>query len=1146
MCINLISSLAFAKRGRVERDEAVLRTRYVSTLMFVLFCFFIFFDESHALSSLQLNEGQEEYDLNPYIDILVDQKNQFTIEDVAEGQYDEQFTQSTGGIPNFGYTSADYWVRFHLENASSLESWLLEIPYPPHDYITLYTPDDTGDFMGRKMGDLFPFTERDRDHRNFIYELSLEKGQSQTFYMKFESEGSMQLPLTLWSPEAFSQKSQNEYLLLGLYYGIAAVMILYNLFLFFSLRLRSYVWYTLFILMLVFVHFTLNGLAYQYMWPNSPWWNNRAIVFFMAIANAAAFLFTKSFLHTKSYTPRLDRLFSWFIAIQLIQVMVLAFSYETALNLVMISTVILVFTVIFAALSCWKQGYKPARYFFFGWVIFLVGVLLSSLADAGMFPVTFFTKYASQIGSSFELILFSLALGDKIKLMRLEKEEAERKAKESQEIAVQHLQKTNQLKDEFLANTSHELRTPLHGIIGIAESIYNGVAGEANDSMKRNVSMIITSGRRLAHLVNDLLDFSKLKHKEIDLIVKPVHMKEIADVVMFTVKSLTRQKPIQLINNIPSDLPVVAADENRIQQVLYNIVGNAMKFTDGGFIKLSSVVGVDDVQFTVTDSGIGMSDDDIKVIFNDFEQGSNTGARQYGGTGLGMSITKRLIELHGGTITVQSKIGKGTSVTFSLPRYQGELQQVKSVPTIYKEGEKDFSSSITQLTSLEQTKGRILIADDEPVNRQVLLNQLTLDGYEVTTARDGEEVLALVDTKEPFDLVILDVMMPKKTGYEVSKLLREHYSLTELPILIVTARMQIEDVVMAFQAGANDYLSKPCHKEELITRVKTLLTLKEAMNCVVEQKEELRLVNEELTKLNQDLETRVKDRTEALERKTETVLKLEASRRNLLSNISHELGTPMTSIQGYVKAMMDGLIQPDDRRYLDLVYGKIMFIDRLIQDLYDLSKLEARQVSFHWSELTIRQLMMQLLHKFELDVTGHGLNFSLKSSFSHEYELMDTVKVDIDRIQQVLTNLIANAIRYTHEDGEISIELKGIHSLPEQTDEAAYEEVAATTSTQHSKQNRFILVRVRDNGEGIEPDELPFIFDRFYRGGQTRGDQVKNTGLGLAISKEIVEYHKGSIWAESVVDEGSSFYFTLPLKNDRLRTSKKGVKEVGE
>jgi two-component system sensor histidine kinase ChiS len=396
------------------------------------------------------------------------------------------------------------------------------------------------------------------------------------------------------------------------------------------------------------------------------------------------------------------------------------------------------------------------------------------------------------------------------------------------------LQQLDKLKDEFLANTSHELRTPLNGIIGIAESLIDGAAGQLPAQAIANLAMIASSGRRLANLVNDILDFSKLRHKNLELQIKSVGVREIADVVIRLSQPLIGKKSLQLINSISADIPLVEADENRLQQIFYNLIGNAIKFTETGTIEVSAEVILEKEQaailaIIVSDTGIGIPEDKLERIFESFEQADGSTARNYGGTGLGLAVTKQLVELHGGEILVSSKVGEGSQFTFTLPISQNQIEKKakQSLSHLLAQIPELTNETIINPETLTADSGafKILIVDDEPVNLQVLVNNLSLENYAITQATNGLEALELIKNGFKPDLILLDVMMPRMTGYEVCQKLREKFLAIELPIVMLTAKNQVSDIVEGFVAGANDYLSKPFSKNELLARIKTHIRL---------------------------------------------------------------------------------------------------------------------------------------------------------------------------------------------------------------------------------------------------------------------------------------------------------------------------------
>ncbi|MEW6494943.1 MAG: SpoIIE family protein phosphatase [Cyanobacteriota bacterium] len=460
-----------------------------------------------------------------------------------------------------------------------------------------------------------------------------------------------------------------------------------------------------------------------------------------------------------------------------------------------------------------------------------------------------------------------------------------RESEEALKQANADLQRLDKLKDEFLANTSHELRTPLNGIIGIAESLMDGVSGPLKSETHFNLSLIVSSGRRLANLVNDILDFSKLRHETLQLQLQPVGLREVADVVLTLSQPLIGEKPLQLINRISPELPPADADENRLQQILHNLVGNAIKFTDSGTVEISAQVvqsselrsegnelptrNLPQLAITISDTGIGIANDKFDRIFESFEQADGSTAREYGGTGLGLAVTKKLVELHGGKIIVESTVGIGSRFTFTLPAAKGqELGAVGATPASSVQEPEVIVSTVQNLPlpkpdlelltagSRETThQFNILIVDDEPVNRQVFANYLSLHNYGITTASNGLEALALLESGFKPDLILLDVMMPRLTGYEVTRRIRQTWQANELPIVLLSAKNQVSDLVVGLEAGANDYLIKPISKDELLARLKTHLNIKQL------KAENLRLATElEITrKLQQMLLPRDKE-----------------------------------------------------------------------------------------------------------------------------------------------------------------------------------------------------------------------------------------------------------------------------------------------
>lgn len=439
------------------------------------------------------------------------------------------------------------------------------------------------------------------------------------------------------------------------------------------------------------------------------------------------------------------------------------------------------------------------------------------------------------------LTIIAAQSGQLIRNSQLQQEALEKKERELEQerLLTQRLRELDKMKDEFLANTSHELRTPLNGIIGLSESLIEGAAGKLSKKANVNLALIISSGKRLASLVDDILDFSRLKSQNLELQKKPLDIRLLTDLVLQFSEPLLAGKQIVLKNNIPKNISAVDGDANRLQQILHNLIGNAIKFTESGEVTVgashrdalhdddASPGGSEMIQISVSDTGIGIPKDKFEMIFQSFEQVDASTARSYGGSGLGLSITKQLVELHRGKIWVDSVIGNGSTFTFTLPVSKEKPEPLDAVLHLAKVRE----TKAVDFPAIEAGAYRgngdinILVVDDEPVNLQVLANHLGSLNYHVEQAINGEQALKAIGSGKKFDLVLLDIMMPKMSGYEVCQKIRETYLPSELPVIMVTAKNQVDDLVEGFSSGANDYLAKPFSKTELLARIKTHLNL---------------------------------------------------------------------------------------------------------------------------------------------------------------------------------------------------------------------------------------------------------------------------------------------------------------------------------
>lgn len=408
------------------------------------------------------------------------------------------------------------------------------------------------------------------------------------------------------------------------------------------------------------------------------------------------------------------------------------------------------------------------------------------------------------------------------------------------------LQEADKLKDQFLANTSHELRTPLHGIMNIAESVLIHERDKLHRKSVEDMELLVKISRRMSHLLKDLLDIAQLREHRVKLHKEPLLVQSVVPGVAGMLRFLYESKPVEVTVDVKPSFPAVMADEKRLVQIMYNLLHNAIKYTERGTVSVTAEASGGQAFIYVSDTGIGMDEETAARIFNPYEQGPH-GMNEGSGIGLGLSICKQLVELHGGTLTVRTEPGQGSVFGFSLPLADASLSSppLQQRPSLLPDdvsaelaaGWSDTGSAGSLTAAFNEPDASlsgsgpasILAVDDDPVNLNVLKSILSTEPYALTTASSGEEALKRLNERQ-WDLIVVDVMMPVMSGYELTRKIRETYSLSELPVLLLTARTQPEDIYAGFLSGANDYVAKPVDALELKYRIRALTLLKQSIH----------------------------------------------------------------------------------------------------------------------------------------------------------------------------------------------------------------------------------------------------------------------------------------------------------------------------
>ncbi|MHB1324608.1 MAG: ATP-binding protein [Thermoleophilia bacterium] len=375
-----------------------------------------------------------------------------------------------------------------------------------------------------------------------------------------------------------------------------------------------------------------------------------------------------------------------------------------------------------------------------------------------------------------------------------------------------NLLEANRLKSEFLSVMSHELRTPLNAIIGFSEVLMDMGEHKLGDREEKYLVNIETSGRRLLQLINDILDLAKISSEDEELAQEDLSIPQVMEDIRKLGHPFAAQRRVRLEVQPSDSLPLIQADAAKIKRILYNLVSNAIKFTpEGGQVILEAVAVENMVEISVTDTGIGISQDDQKKIFSKFQQLDSAHTRKYEGTGVGLALSKKLVEMHGGRIWVQSELGKGSRFTFSLPITPGHRRA-----TDWQRG-----ATPEPVIEPETVPGQqlVLVVEDDPQTSELLGLWLGEASYRVARAFDGEQALRLAKELKPY-VITLDILLPKVDGWQVLQELKADPETKDIPVIIISI---LERSRRARELGAFDCFVKPIEKKELLCRLESRL-----------------------------------------------------------------------------------------------------------------------------------------------------------------------------------------------------------------------------------------------------------------------------------------------------------------------------------
>ncbi len=722
-----------------------------------------------------------------------------------------------------------------------------------------------------------------------------------------------------------------------------------------------------------------------------------------------------------------------------------------------------------------------------------------------------------RLAKAFNMMTYSL------KLSRDETDDYKRNLEEKVEERTGELRKAydklkelDVMKSQFFATVSHELRTPLTLILSPLESMKQGDVGSFSADQKKFIETMHKNTLVLLKLINNLLDFSKIEAGKMKVNYEKQDIVELVKVMMESALHTAERRNINLTMDADRDVPEIYFDREKIEKVFYNLLSNALKFTpDKGQIKIEVRNKGNVVAVSVSDTGIGIPEKDQKRIFDRFAQVDSSAARQYGGTGIGLSLAKELTELHQGKIYLDSSPGRGSTFTFELPSGTSHIDKDLLVEEKAGETEKRMraealSKEISDRVALEfvdiqvdevkpfvpeskdKDKPTVLVIEDNPDLVGFLVHLLS-DQYNVLTAGDGVEGIEKVNAEIP-DLVISDIMMPRKDGYAVCKEIKSGERTKHIPVILLTAKADISMKIEGLEYGADDYVTKPFNSKELMARIKSLLNLREMEGEIQER-------SMELEKLNLQLEVALDD----LKETQSQLLQSEkmATMGTLAGGVAHEINNPLGAILANAQMLLRDVKNKEDRESLELIEESARRCRDIVKSLLTYSRKPATE---KFKPVDLNEVIGDTCNLLKHQLEGENIKIET------EYGKLPRFPGNANELQQVFTNLILNsrdAIKELDKPGKIIVKT--------------------------SHEGDFIVSRVIDDGAGIEQKNIEKVFDPFFTT-KNLADEL-GTGLGLSITRKIVEKHSGEISIESEVGEGTTITVRFRLSDRKFEVS---------
>ena len=682
---------------------------------------------------------------------------------------------------------------------------------------------------------------------------------------------------------------------------------------------------------------------------------------------------------------------------------------------------------------------------------------------------------------------------------------ASARAYEEERKRAEALAEIDRAKTAFFSNVSHEFRTPLTLMLGPLEDELSERDQPLPEARRERIKTAHRNSLRLLKLVNGLLDFSRIEAGRVQALYEPTDLAALTAELASSFRSAVERGALTLTVDCPPLPEPVYVDREMWEKIVLNLLSNAFKHTFKGSIgvRLAWLDGT--AQLTVEDSGVGIAAEEIPRVFDRFHRVKGAASRTHEGTGIGLSLVRELVQLHGGVIQLDSEFGKGSRFIVTLKAgkvhlpadkigktadisaigrgaaayVQEAMHWLPSIPNADAAEDMDYLDSRAAPPAPEHTasRPRILWADDNADMRHYVARLLGRS-YEVLAVADGKAALEAARAAPP-DLVLSDVMMPHLDGFGLLKALRADERTRRLPVILLSARAGEESALEGLEAGADDYLVKPFSAKELLVRVRSNLSS---------------------AQLRKDWEAKLSQ--------TNRQLAEAADAKGLfLAKMSHEIRTPMNGIIGMIEVLHQSSLMGQQLEIVNLIRESADSLLTIIDDILDFSKIEAGRLDIESLPISVADVVEKTCSLLNRLAERKGATLTVFADPS----IPASVLGDAGRLRQVLINLTNNAIKFSsglQHPGTVSVR---------------------AVLVEHTEDRVVVEFRVADNGIGMDEATLAKVFTSFTQADASTTRRYGGTGLGLAISKQLAGLMGGDITVKTTVNKGSTFTVRLPF-----------------